>query len=155
MDSRRRIPKPLRVVREPRGKILLIHGHDELNVLRLDKALLRKGYDVVILNEQPAQGRTIIEKFEHEASDIDYAIALVTPDDFVHKDGDQYPQARQNVIFEIGWTYAKLGRSRVIILHKQGTALPSDLDGINRIEFSDNVREVLQNIQDELEASLD
>jgi predicted nucleotide-binding protein len=37
--------------------------------------------DAVILDEQNGQGATIIEKFEREASKVDFAVVLLKPDD--------------------------------------------------------------------------
>lgn len=63
----------------------------------------------------------------------------------------QYPQARPNVIFELGWFYGRLGREKVCILFKKGTKMHSDLDGISRIEFNNLINEkVIEDIRKEL-----
>lgn len=135
-------------------KVLLIHGRDELNVLRLEKLIREHGEcHVVTLSDLPARGRTIIEKFEEEANGAVFAMALLTPDDSVTFAGRKYQQARPNVLFELGWVYGRLGRSRVCIVFKRGTYLPSDLDGINRIDFGENVLEVLPQLRTELESA--
>jgi predicted nucleotide-binding protein len=76
---------------------------------------------------------------------------LLTPDDFVKKDGKSYFQARPNVLFELGWFYGAFGRNRVCIVKNVKTALPSDLGGILSIDFSDKVAEGYIQIQDELQ----
>jgi predicted nucleotide-binding protein len=65
----------------------------------------------------------------------------------------EYPQARPNVIFELGWFYGRLGRDRVAILFKQGTKIHSDLDGICHIKFNDAVDEIVPDMERELVAA--
>jgi len=156
MHSSRRTRKSPRVSGRRKGqKILLIHGHDEKNVLRLQKFILEHWKDctLITLSDLPAQGRTIIEKFEWEAKDAVFALALMTPDDIVRNGNSRYRQARPNLHFELGWVYGRLGRSRVCILFKRGTKLPSDLEGINRFDFTKNVRDVFEQLQTELESA--
>lgn len=64
-----------------------------------------------------------------------------------------YSQARPNVIFELGWFYGRLGRSRVCILFQEGSKLHSDLDGVLRIQFRESVEEKLGEIEKELKAA--
>ncbi|MCH8806412.1 MAG: nucleotide-binding protein [Planctomycetes bacterium] len=134
--------------------VFLVHGHDELNTLRLQKHLREKhALNAVILAEAPGKGRTLIEKFEEEALKASVAFALLTPDDVIQASDGTYAQARPNVTFEIGWFYGRLGRNRVCLLLKKGSKIHSDLDGINRIEFQDSVLEVAVEIEKELRAS--
>ncbi len=134
--------------------IFIIHGHDELNVLRL-KEIIRERWQLnpVVLAKQASKGRTIIEKFEAEAQRACYAFALLTPDDMVTCKDQEYAQPRPNVIFELGWFYGRLGRERVAILFKQGTKIHSDLDGICRIEFDRAVDEIVPDMERELVAA--
>lgn len=135
-------------------KVFVIHGHDETNLLKV-RTLLRERYALnpIVLNEQAGKGRTIIEKFEEEASDAAFAIAVITPDDLIEAETGEYLQARPNVIFEIGWFYGRLGRERVCIILKKGTKIHSDLDGISRIEFKTSVEEKINEIAAELVAA--
>lgn len=133
------------------GRVFIIHGHDIANALRLKGDLRNRfGLEPVILSDQPAQGRTIIEKFEEEAGACSFAFALLTPDDQVQTLTGEHTQARPNVVFELGWFYAKLGRERVIILSRRGTRIHSDLAGIETYEFVEDVREQMFRIHDEL-----
>jgi predicted nucleotide-binding protein len=133
--------------------VFLIHGHDELNLLRLRQLLKdRWGIDSIVLNERAGKGRTLIEKFEDEALGATFAFALLSPDDKVQGAEMNYPQARPNVVFELGWFYGRLGRERVCVLLRKGTKIHSDLDGISRVEFRDSVDEVAEDIRRELNA---
>jgi CheY-like chemotaxis protein len=130
--------------------IFIVHGHagDALEALiALIRDDLRLGKPVVIKNE-PERGRVIIEKFEKYARRADLVFALLTPDVLT----EEGPQARQNVIFEIGYFTAALGRKsgRLILLHHQGTKKPSDMDGILTIDISGGVRQAASKIRDEL-----
>lgn len=97
-------------------------------------ALLEKlDQDVIILRDEPNQGRTIIEKFEDYAN-VGFAVVLLTPDDhggLREKGADGLkPRARQNVIFELGYFIGKLTRKRVCALYIDGVEKPSDYDGV-------------------------
>jgi predicted nucleotide-binding protein len=59
-------------------------------------------------------------------------------------------QARPNAIFELGWFYGRLGRSRVCNLVKRGTSIQSDLAGIVSIEFIEKVDETVPALEKEL-----
>lgn len=117
------------------NKIFIVHGHN--NEMKLDVArfIEKQGLVAIILHEQISQGNTIIEKLEQH-SDVQYAIVLVSPDDqgYSKKDGPDKAKdrARQNVIFELGFFYGKLGRKRVsTLLEQKGTfELHSDISGI-------------------------
>ena len=86
----------------------------------------------IILHEQANRGRTVIEKFETH-SDVAFAVVLFTPDDIGYpKDHPEEfkPRARQNVVLELGFFMASLGRDRVCVVYKSGVEVPSDYAGI-------------------------
>jgi predicted nucleotide-binding protein len=114
------------------AEVFIVHGHDgeaKVTVARFLSKLLAR--EPVILHEQPDRGRTIIEKFEDQAGQVGSAVVLLTGDDDGGAVGkSQQRRARQNVVFELGFFVAKLGRERVVILHEQGVELPSDIQGV-------------------------
>jgi predicted nucleotide-binding protein len=119
-----------------RGKnVFIVHGHDDATKLGVARFLgnVLGGADVILLEEQPDQARTIIEKFEDYAADAGYAIVLLTGDDEGRKRGTQgelQPRARQNVILELGFFIGALGRGHVALLYEEGVELPSDISGV-------------------------
>lgn len=117
-------------------KVFIIHGRDE-DWKKLKHFLNNAGVNVLVLEEQFMGGLTIPEKLEYIASQSDFAIALVTPDDIgsLRNSNNFEYRARQNVMLEIGWFWGKLGRERIIILQKRGTKIPSDLQGIEVIKY--------------------
>lgn len=129
-------PKQARVAATDKA-IFVVHGRrDDVKqeVARfLEKSTLRK---VVILHEQAASGRTIIEKFEDYAAESTFAVVLLTGDDEGGlKGGSVQPRARQNVVFELGFFVGLLGRDRVAVVRETGVEDPSDMAGVNYIEF--------------------
>ena len=116
-------------------KVFIVHGHDGEMKQEVANVLLKLKLEPIILHEQPDEGKTIIEKFEIH-SDVDFAIILLSPDDFAYpKDASSREgryRARQNVIMELGYFIAKLGRNRVVTLYRQNDnfEIPSDYLGV-------------------------
>ena len=73
----------------------------------------------------------MIEKIEANA-DVGFAVVLLTPDDKgAAKDVDELePRARQNVLLELGYFLARLGRPNVCALRKGDVSIPSDFAGV-------------------------
>lgn len=114
------------------NKVFIVHGHDSLMKETTARVLSKLGLDPIILHEQPDGGRTIIEKFEENSSEVGYAIILLTADDEgkAKKETDMKARARQNVVFEMGYFIGKLGRKKVLLLLENGVEKPGDLDGV-------------------------
>ena len=112
--------------------VFVVHGHDEAAKEAVSRFIEKLGIKAIILHEQPNAGRTIIEKFE-VYSNVGFAVVLLTPDDIGasrDKATEGKPRARQNVILELGYFIAKLGRERVCALYKEEVELPSDIYGV-------------------------
>jgi CheY-like chemotaxis protein len=138
-------------------RIFIVHGHDEEPIKELKKLLkdLFDSSEIVILRDLPGQGRTIIEKFEKTAESVDIVFVLLTPDDLGFPRGTPEKikgRARQNVILELGYFYAKLQRTRgrVIVLCKGDVEKPSDIVGIEYIDISKGVPAATEKIKQEL-----
>jgi len=134
--------------------VFIIHGQAEAKWREL-KDMIANTFRLkpIILSEQPDAGQTLIEKFEQYAKTCNYAIALFTPDDEVTFRGKTYLQARPNVIYELGWFCAKLGRSSTMLLLKEGTLIFSDFSGIIQKRFRSNVSELESEIRKDLTAA--
>jgi predicted nucleotide-binding protein len=120
-------------------RVFIVHGRDEAAKEAVARFLEKLELDPIVLHEQPNQGRTVIEKFE-ESADVGFAVVLLTPDDvgrFADGLDEPKPRARQNVIFELGYFIAKLGRSRVCALHKGGVEILSDYEGVVYVPMDD------------------
>lgn len=119
-------------------KVFISHGRDENARQAVVKFLEKSGAQAVVLKEQPMASRTILDAFEEHAN-VQFAIILMTADDEGRLKGDNalQPRARQNVIFELGFLLAKLGRNRVVALCQQGVPLewPSNYQGVLYLEL--------------------
>lgn len=140
-------------VRKP--KMFIVHGQDNEALLEL-KDFLQNTFGLglpTVLRDRPSWGKTIIEKFEHEARDVDLVFVLLTPDDEVRlSPREKARRARQNVVFEMGFFYAKLQRTsgRVFLLRKGELEMPSDISGVIYIDISKGVRSASEEIRAEL-----
>ena len=112
-------------------KVFIVHGHDHQLLDEVELMLRRIGLEPIIVKNEANAGRTIIEKIE-DLTDVGFDIVLYTCCDEGRKKGDSdlKDRARQNVIFEHGYLYAKLGRGRVAALNDDGIEISSDLSGV-------------------------
>jgi predicted nucleotide-binding protein len=127
-------------------KVFVVHGHDDGMRETVARFIEKLGLSPIILSEQPNAGKTIIEKFEASSEDVGYAVVLLTPDDIGYpkdRPGEAQPRARQNVILELGYFVAKLGRSGVCALHKGDVEIPSDYHGVLYLKMDSNWQIVL------------
>ncbi len=124
-------------------KVFVVHGHDNEMKEAVARTLEHFGLEPIILHEQPDGGRTIIEKFV-SYSDVGFAVILLSPDDMGYPKTagpkSARPRARQNVVLELGFFLGKLGRERVLALHKNipNFEMPSDYAGVLYKKFDDS-----------------
>lgn len=117
------------------NNIFIVHGHNEAMKLAVARTIEKLGLDPVILHEKSNQGQTIIEKFLTN-SNVGFAVVLLSSDDvgYSKKDGEKKAKsrARQNVVFELGFFTAKLGRKKVVALVENNGdfEFPSDIHGV-------------------------
>ncbi len=93
-----------------------------------------------VLHEQSNEGRTIVEKLEHFGRQSVFAVVLLTADDEGrerHSEGVLLPRGRQNVVMELGFFIAALGRSHVVLLYENEVELPSDMAGVLYVRLDD------------------
>jgi predicted nucleotide-binding protein len=122
----------------PAPYVFIVHGQDGPAKIEVTHFIERAGLNAIVLHEQAAGGKTIIEKLEEHGGAAGYAVVLMTPDDVGGPaGGEMKPRARQNVIGELFWFAGKLGRSRVAALRKGDVEIPSDLHGIVYISMDD------------------
>lgn len=113
--------------------IFVVHGHDRVRkeqlITFLEQVTTRT---VAVLDRKAFLGRTLMEKFEQNAARAAYAVVLLTADDEGRPVGSKRwrRRARQNVMFELGYFYGAIGRSRVAVLYERGVQLPSDMKGV-------------------------
>lgn len=128
-------------------KVFLVHGRDDARRLEVSDFLWRLGMHPTVLQDEPSGGDTVIEKFEKHAGAHSHVVVLATGDDLGALRDERYttgtfgwvsdgflsslrPRARQNVILELGYFYAKPGRRHVTVLTTRDVELPSDISGV-------------------------
>ena len=143
---------------EAKGKVFVVHGHDQTSREQLELIIHKLGLDPFVLQNTGGAGLTIIEALEQEigpnAAEVKFGIVLLTPDDFGYSKTDgidkAQPRARQNVVLEMGMLLSSIGRKNVAILKKGHVDVPSDAQGILYLGFNDHVKEVVPRLVDRL-----
>jgi len=132
--------------------LIIVHGHDMMARLELVNFLQSKFPHVkpVLMIDETDAARTLPEKFERLGHNARGALALLTPDDLVltRSSGAAAPRARQNVIFEVGWISARLGRQRLLLLTRGDLEMPSDLSGVEVHRFTKSPIECAEVVRD-------
>ena len=145
IPTKQELTKPKNII--DNTKVFVVHGHDEEAKQTVARFLSKLKLQPIILHEQASKGKTIIEKFEHY-SNVGFAVVLLASDDLgclrmdfeksnelTDKIKELKLRGRQNVILELGFFFAKLGRQNVVVLVKSNVEKPSDVDGIVYIQF--------------------
>lgn len=143
---------------EAKGKVFVVHGHDQTSREQLELILHKLGLDPFVLQNTGGAALTIIEVLEQEigpaAAEVKFGIVLLTPDDFGYSklEGSDkaQPRARQNVVLEMGMLLSSIGRGNVAVLKKGHVDLPSDAQGILYLGFNDHVKETVPRLVDRL-----
>lgn len=143
---------------EAKGKVFVVHGHDQNSREQLELILHKLGLDPFVLQNTGGAGLTIIEALEQEigpnSAEVKFGIVLLTPDDFGYSKTDgvdkAQPRARQNVVLEMGMLLSSIGRKSVAILKKGHVDVPSDAQGILYLGYNEHVKEVVPRLVDRL-----
>ena len=113
-------------------RVLVVYGRNEGAKEKVARFLMKLQLEPVLLDEEAARGRTLIEKLETQWP-VAFVVVLLTGDDVGGLGPEPRtlrPRARQNVIFELGYSIAKLHRERVCVLYEERVELPSDFHGV-------------------------
>lgn len=128
-NLRRRVePLQLEEVKlEPRRKprVFISYGRNESRALDIARLCDQLHLQPIMFREAPASGRTVLEAFSDYVEDVDFAVVLLTRDETADADIRGYSRARANVIFELGYLLAKLGRDSVFLLQEPDIEIPS------------------------------
>lgn len=123
-------------------KIFIGHGHNmlwaRLALYLLEELNIKSEY----YESECRTGISIDETIDcfSKDSDIKFAILTLMKEDVTI---DGHERARQNVIHELGIFRDKLGSKKVAIILEKGLEKPSNIDGIEYIEYSGDVCSVL------------
>jgi hypothetical protein len=108
-----------------------------LEFARAARGLLHHDAEVTLWNEGFFRlGNTFIETLVTALPRFDFALLVITPDDFVGAREVEGFGPRDNVIFELGLFMGHLGRSRTFLLHQHGAIkIPTDLSGMTAATY--------------------
>jgi hypothetical protein len=125
---------------KPKPIVFIAHGGKSQQWRLLKDHLMELHSVSVEAFESGARAGHAIRDILHALSArANFAIIVMTAEDEMADGG---VRARQNVIHEAGLFQGRLGFARAIVLRECGTETFSNIDGIQRIEFSkDNIRE--------------
>jgi hypothetical protein len=100
--------------------------------------------ELKLLEEEITAGDLLPDTLARVSSEGDAAIVLATADDIgrlASTTEPAKPRMRQNVLFETGVFWGRLGRHRTALVIHGHPEIPTDLDGVFRIEYSDSLTE--------------
>jgi len=119
-------------IKEKVNRIFISHGRSK-EWYKL-QAYLEKDLEFMTLElaQEANLGRTILQKLWEEAQRCSIAIIVMTGDDIV--DGNEI-RARENVMHEIGFFQGLYGLGNIVLLHEEGTNIPSNIHGLVYIPF--------------------
>lgn len=143
--------------RRPKPRAFIVHGHAEQLLAELRDWLITELNvpEPVVLRDMRSGGETLIDKLEKYALTAEMVFVLLTPDDVVvnDDDGSRTCRARQNVIFEMGYFFGRLGRrtGNIVLLRSGPVEMPSDLHGMITIDVSDGITAAAEEIRREID----
>ena len=134
-------------------RVFVVYGHDRDALSMLELTLRRIGAEPLIFDQLPVIGsQTIIEVLEDNIPKADAIVVLLTPDDVGRErnsNAELEPRARQNTLIEAG--YAVISRrSRSLLISLGGVTIPTDFEGIHRVQGSKWSNEVARDFANRL-----
>lgn len=122
-------------------KIFIVHGRNESHKFEVSNFIRdATGSRPTILADVASKGDNLLDKLIYYVDNSNFAVVIMSGDDFGYlaseSDDIKKPRARQNVVFELGFCIAKLGKKNVAVLHEEGVDIPSDFSGVVYISLS-------------------
>jgi hypothetical protein len=115
------------------------HGKSEAWRDLADHLRNMHGLKVESFESKPRAGMSNLEVVLLMADIADFAVLVHTPED---EAADGTMRARQNVVHETGLFQAQLGPRRAVIVRQEACEDFSNIDGIQEVRFSSQIREV-------------
>lgn len=123
-------------------QVFVASSSEGLDVVRaVHKLLQRELNGTVEVRPWPEQfhlTKVYIESLERLLDTSDFAVMVLTPDDRTTSREAETPSPRDNVVFELGLFFGRLGRERCFLIQRRDLdlKLPTDLLGIEPANFS-------------------
>lgn len=115
-------------------RVFIGHGRNPLWLAV--RSFLEKdcGLEVACYESESRTSQSIVAIVEAMLEQVNIAVIVMTAEDAT---ADGQIRARENVVHEAGLSQGKLGFRRVVILKQEGVQVPSNLDGLQYISFTD------------------
>jgi len=130
---------------EPRKPSLFIGSSTEaLAIAHAVEYQLQHDAEITVWDENLfGLGSTSLETLVNSLERFDFAVLVLTPDDFVISRSVPGLTPRDNVMFELGLFMGYLGRSRTFIVYDRAAKpkIPSDLVGVTSATYNSNRRD--------------
>ncbi|MBF0213843.1 MAG: nucleotide-binding protein [Magnetococcales bacterium] len=95
-------------------------------------------------NDSFPLGNFTLETLEEIPTQYEYGIFILTPDDILEKKGEIRPVGRDNVLFELGLFIGRHGRKKSFIITSSSLHLPSDLNGLTIMNYTEKEIEAIK-----------
>lgn len=123
-------------------KLFIGSSMEGLEVARTLEELLEKDAKTTLWTSDVFQlSDTAIESLYLQLDESDFAVFVLTPDDLQITRSEKMMSARDNVIFEAGLFFGRLGRHRTFLVRHESVKIPSDLSGLNFAVYGDRYYE--------------
>lgn len=127
------------------SKVLLVHGQDNGRKMEVQLFLFELGLHPVVFSAPAIRGRAIQAALERHA-DVGFAVVLLSASDaeaLTNPLNGPGPLECHDVVFDLGYLAAHLGRDRIAIVTDRGIELPEDVADMARIDWQGEWRERL------------
>jgi hypothetical protein len=121
-----------------RPSVFIGSSSEGLRIAKAVQVLLDQTCEVTIWSQGVfGLSEGTLESLVSAAEQFDFAILVLTPDDFVESRGTTLTAPRDNVLFELGLFMGSLGRQRTFVVYDRTAKirLPSDLAGVTPATF--------------------
>lgn len=138
-DLSRAVP----MAKESTVRVFLGHGRSDDWRLLKDHLHHKFNYEVEAYEVGERSGHTIRDVLESMLDSASFALLVMTAEDLT-AEGEM--RARQNVVHEAGLFQGRLGFDKAIAIVQEGVEVFSNLDGVQRIRYGDNIRETFGDV---------
>lgn len=122
-------------------QVFLGSSGEHLRVLeKIAAGLERPELDVRPWTKIFMPGTQTLDQLSQIAFHSDFAVLLLTGDDYTNSRGKRRASPRDNVVLELGLFAGRLSIQRVFVVAERNLKLPSDLDGLTHLPFRRGVR---------------
>lgn len=126
-----------------RPRVFIGSSREGLKLAAAVKQRLSNEADIDLWNNHKIfpVGELTLPKLESCASNYDFALIILTPDDIVRSRQNTKSAPRDNLIFEAGLFMGRIGRQRTLIIQsdRRGLKLPSDFSGLTVAFYRDGL----------------